>query len=535
MYKLCLLFLMLLALCVEVQAQVSPAPKNYLTTPEGKKYFKGRTIRDPAAHKAAVAQNLATHANRRKALPHATAASFDCRTLGWVVPVDSQMSCGSCWAFSGTEVVDCCYLKTWGSLSPGPFSKQYTLDCGQNGGCNGDDNTNVLAWAKEKGLPNKDAYGPYTASPGQCKGGLPLFKIQDWMYLDGQGVGDTQKIKDGMVAYGPVGCAVAAGGSQFWNDGMGTDTGRSNNIDHDVLLVGWDDIHDNGDGSKGAWIMQNSWGTDWGSMKGCAWMKYGSDSIGTEPVVAIAPPPPGPPPPPPPAPGAPVISSPLTVTATMGQPFSYQITATNAPTSYAATGLPIGLTCCGTGGTITGTPGPVTPGPVTVTLSATNAVGTGTASLVITLSAGPTPPPGPGPSQLLGQGTLADGTQFDMLPAGALTVSGDMPLRQFMEVLVRCREKKTPYVLPRALATPPAQEPARSDRLDALEKEVQELKRGTDAIIKLLLKQQKTSRRNERETIPTGRADARLHCRERPGRRELYRPCEATGTVGCTI
>ena len=37
------------------------------------------------------------------------------------------------------------------------------------------------------------------------------------------------------------------------------------------------------------------------------------------------------------------ITSPLTITATAGSAFEYQIAATNRPTSYAATGLPPGL------------------------------------------------------------------------------------------------------------------------------------------------------------------------------------------------
>ena len=44
-----------------------------------------------------------------------------------------------------------------------------------------------------------------------------------------------------------------------------------------------------------------------------------------------------------PAVPVPVISSATTAAATVGTAFSYQITASNTPTSYAATGLPGGL------------------------------------------------------------------------------------------------------------------------------------------------------------------------------------------------
>jgi glucuronoarabinoxylan endo-1,4-beta-xylanase len=80
----------------------------------------------------------------------------------------------------------------------------------------------------------------------------------------------------------------------------------------------------------------------------------------------------------------PVITSDLTASGTAESPFAYQITATNAPTSYGATGLPDGLVVDPATGTITGTP--TAAGPATVTLSATNDAGTGTAALTVTIA-----------------------------------------------------------------------------------------------------------------------------------------------------
>ena len=86
-------------------------------------------------------------------------------------------------------------------------------------------------------------------------------------------------------------------------------------------------------------------------------------------------------------PPPPVITSALTATATVGQAFSYQITATNNPTSFDATGLPADLSVNPSTGLISGTP--ATTGIFLVTLSATNAGGTGTAQLTLTVN----PPP----------------------------------------------------------------------------------------------------------------------------------------------
>ena len=81
----------------------------------------------------------------------------------------------------------------------------------------------------------------------------------------------------------------------------------------------------------------------------------------------------------------PVITSASTASGTVGTAFSYQITATNTPTSFGATGLPAGLSVNTTSGLISGTPTAAATG--TVTLSATNSVGTGTANLTLTITA----------------------------------------------------------------------------------------------------------------------------------------------------
>jgi hypothetical protein len=90
-------------------------------------------------------------------------------------------------------------------------------------------------------------------------------------------------------------------------------------------------------------------------------------------------------------PPVPVITSAGTANGIVGQAFSYQITATNTPTSFAATGLPTGLSLNGTTGLLSGTP--TTAGTTTITLTATNAGGTSNpASLTLTVSAAATAP-----------------------------------------------------------------------------------------------------------------------------------------------
>lgn len=81
---------------------------------------------------------------------------------------------------------------------------------------------------------------------------------------------------------------------------------------------------------------------------------------------------------------APAISSATNITATVGQPFTYQITASGSPTGFGATGLPAGLTVNTASGGVSGTP--TVAGNSSVTFSATNATGTGTATLSLTVN-----------------------------------------------------------------------------------------------------------------------------------------------------
>ena len=89
--------------------------------------------------------------------------------------------------------------------------------------------------------------------------------------------------------------------------------------------------------------------------------------------------------------GPPVITSGLNAAGNIGATFSYQITATNNPTSYNATGLPGGLSVNTNNGLISGTP--VSSGTFSVALSAVNSSGTGNATLTLTINAPDTIPP----------------------------------------------------------------------------------------------------------------------------------------------
>jgi hypothetical protein len=276
------------------------------------------------------------HDGRIKRLPKVTAASWDCRALGLVPPVVDQGSCGSCWDFSGVAVVTSALIKAGYGKPDGSFmlSEQYVLDCVPSGKCNGDDNTTVLARAKATGLPTTADYGAYVGRPQRCgySSSMKLYRIADWGFCTPSqqyGVAGTQDIKNAMVQYGPIGCAVAADGSwDSYSGGIYRPSG-SRNIDHDVVLVGWQDDATMREG--GYWIMRNSWGRGWGE-DGYMKIPYGANQIGYEAVWATAnalpppPPPPTPPPSPPPVPDLPTLTLPNGL-----PPGNYQLVPVPAP------------------------------------------------------------------------------------------------------------------------------------------------------------------------------------------------------------
>jgi C1A family cysteine protease len=231
-----------------------------------------------ARHKAAFER----HGNRMKALPKATPATYDCRQFGYVPPIKDQGQCGSCYQF-GVDICEMSFMKNGlMAVDSGGLAEQYGMDCQNFGGCNGGDEAQVIDWCKTNGYPTTKDYGPYTASSNNCalKSGTKLMQIIDWGYCandQGQGVAAVQDIKNAMVAYGPISIAVDASGFDSYSSGVLSGTGH--NIDHAVILVGWDDSK----GTNGAWLLRNQWGTSWG-ISGYMWIEYGSYDVGTEAI-----------------------------------------------------------------------------------------------------------------------------------------------------------------------------------------------------------------------------------------------------------
>jgi len=194
-----------------------------------------------------------------------------------LTPVKNQGSCGSCWAFSTTGVTENLIKLQLGKTVD--LSEQQLISCNTAGySCDG-------GWYaydeyKNTGAALESSF-PYQGTKVACKSDLTYpYKIKSWDYISNQStVASTDLIKNAIYKYGPVSVAVAADAYfQSYKDGVfNRDT--ATNVNHAVILVGWDD-------AKGAWILRNSWGTNWG-LDGYMYIKYGMAKVGTATAYAV--------------------------------------------------------------------------------------------------------------------------------------------------------------------------------------------------------------------------------------------------------
>jgi C1A family cysteine protease len=248
-------------------------------------YYKGHVRRPDKDHLIAISYaRHNSHLKQLLAIPQPI--SWDSRKTNIVGPIKDQGQCGSCWDFSGTGIIEIAFNRAGVGGGPNVFilSEEYTLSCYRNGKCQGDDNTTVLEWAKSNGLPLSSDYGPYKAAPSLClyKPTMVLYEPDDWGFADsngGSGLTPINDIKAAIMQYGSVGCGIAADDAfQAYSGGVFADSG-SQTIDHDIILVGWDD-------DTKSWILRNSWGPDWGE-SGYMRIAYGANQVGTEAIWAV--------------------------------------------------------------------------------------------------------------------------------------------------------------------------------------------------------------------------------------------------------
>jgi C1A family cysteine protease len=224
---------------------------------------------------------------------------FDWRDYDQITEVRSQGTCGSCWIFAAIAAYEAAYLIATSQTNKQAVlhvSEQQILDCsfGETNCVAGGWHEVVLVYLKFKGAVSGTQYTYDAEHPtrGACVsdfGERPYFLANTgYVDLNDKLVASTDALKQTIYAYGPVVSAVAA--TPAWDryeqanpdwqseypnavfKGEPTKDLKESDVNHEVLIVGWDD-------NRGVWVIKNSWGVEWGD-SGYINLPYDTNYIG---------------------------------------------------------------------------------------------------------------------------------------------------------------------------------------------------------------------------------------------------------------
>ncbi|MEA1905852.1 MAG: C1 family peptidase [Euryarchaeota archaeon] len=202
--------------------------------------------------------------------------AFDWRNMddkNWMPPVKNQGMCGSCWAFSALGIVEAAINIHFNDSDKDiDLSEQHLVsDCCNAGSCRGGWPDAALKYIRDTGVPEESCYR-YTSSDSACTPCTDWaensWKVADYEYVPST----TDAFKYALQTHGPLSVVLSAPDDWFYYSGgvyepVWTDENGVGWANHAIILVGWND-------SEGCWIIQNSWGTDWGE-QGYARVLYG--------------------------------------------------------------------------------------------------------------------------------------------------------------------------------------------------------------------------------------------------------------------
>lgn len=233
-----------------------------------------------AEHEAFVTKHYSEGADDAlKSLPKSVDWRDAKNSQNFLEPVADQGACGSCWAVSGMRMLTARHKIAQNKPDVLPWSISFPLYCSEyNQGCEGGYGYLLGRWSEEVGLlpatcaTYKDS-GTKCAVNATCvdalrKSGEPRWRATASRYLGGrQDLVTEALLLQELHERGPV--IVSLSGAQIGDDFMfysgGVYTGEEFKPEdasggHAVTLVGYGEEK----GQPPYWIVQNSWGADWG-------------------------------------------------------------------------------------------------------------------------------------------------------------------------------------------------------------------------------------------------------------------------------
>ena len=216
--------------------------------------------------------------------------AYDLRDNKRVSAIRNQGSYGTCWAFAATSALESSLLPEEKALfSVDHMTMSNSFDANQY---DGGEYTMGMAYLAAWQGPVYEADDPY--GDGETDSNLKAVRhVQEMQIVDGK---DYEGIKEAVFKYGGVQTSLystirsSQGDSEYYNKTTNAycyiGTEKPN---HDVVIVGWDDNYPSANFNTplegdGAFICQNSWGSDFGD-DGFFYVSYYDTNIGTHNVV----------------------------------------------------------------------------------------------------------------------------------------------------------------------------------------------------------------------------------------------------------
>merc|ERR1719253_750036 len=202
--------------------------------------------------------------------------------------VKNQQNCGSCWAIAVSSVLEA-HVQIY-TQKVRTFSAQQIVECtptpkhcGGDGGCKGATAELGMEWVLKNGCAEESEV-PYTGQDASCQGGSATADMAralvagggtsfldgaDAAAMGGGAFGMTgwetlpknqyEPLVRALVEKGPVAVSVAADTWFNYESGIFNACGKDAVIDHAVTAIGY-----GAENGVKYWVIQNSWGSDWG-------------------------------------------------------------------------------------------------------------------------------------------------------------------------------------------------------------------------------------------------------------------------------